>query len=591
MNMKKIFKYIAFILPLISILIGTGCKSEFEVVLPKDGFNDSTAAAKKPKVLYLIVDGARGWAVRDAQVPTIKSLLPNSTYTWYSIADEQAVGATGWADLMTGVTKTKHQVVNAEFTGAQLQDYPNLAQRIKANLPGYRVASYSASEMFKIHLTSGADVSQAFATDAEVKSSIVTELNNDDASVIIGQFSSVNTAGSQFGYTLDAAEYKNAIMQFDQYLLEMMNALKNRKNYSKENWLVVLTSNRGGEATIPVAENDNTIMSDPKRNTFTILHTPSYKQRLIARPFAGTRYTGSFLRLYSSTAANSAQPLVLRVPSVYARVVNNNDVYNFGDTTSFTIELKAKKRPNPGLSNGLRYEWPFFLTKKLPPVAPNTARNGAGWGFMWEIDKWRFHATSKNNVQFTKDGPNVLDQNWHSLAVVVDSRRTVQTYHDGVPQGNPVALPAGFGGFVTTAPLVLGYFMSDNRHMFDGYVSDIRIFKAALSDDVIKQYSCDTRITPSHPFWAKLIGYWPGTDGTGTVIRDESQANNDFIVTVDAGTTLQWTNLSDIICPPVSSDLSQGVPKTYDLPRQIYSWLAMPMPETWQLDGRVWFNQ
>jgi hypothetical protein len=117
---------------------------------------------------------------------------------------------------------------------------------------------------------------------------------------------------------------------------------------------------------------------------------------------------------------------------------------------------------------------------------------------------------------------------------------------------------------------VLGYFNArENKQMFDGFVSAVRIYKAALPESVISQYACDTRISRGHPYWNRLVGYWPVTDGSGLVIKDESPAKNDFNVNVGTGTTLQWNSFNDIICPPATADLSAQVPKTFDVPRQI----------------------
>src|SRR3546814_1929059 len=61
----------------------SACNGSFEKVLPDTDYSDSiNVIYGNPKVLYLIVDGARGVSVRDAQAPHITSLLPNSIYSW-----------------------------------------------------------------------------------------------------------------------------------------------------------------------------------------------------------------------------------------------------------------------------------------------------------------------------------------------------------------------------------------------------------------------------------------------------------------------------------------------------------------------------
>jgi hypothetical protein len=195
--------------------------------------------------------------------------------------------------------------------------------------------------------------------------------------------------------------------------------------------------------------------------------------------------------------------------------------------------------------------------------------------------------------QAADDPTNLIDGNWHSLAVVVlnrDFKRVIRYFRDGKYVAEKI-LPDNFGTMNNSAPLQMGLIPVDLNNPFDGYLSDIRIWKAALPDAVISQFSCDTRVNQSHPYWNRLIGYWPANDGSGLIIKDESPAKNDFYVSVGTGTTLQWDTLNDIICPPPTGDLALLVPKTTDLTRQILSWLAIAPPDSWKLDGRVWLNQ
>lgn len=564
-------------------IVMLSCNSGFDKLLPSKEYSDSTTAiAKGRKVLYLIVDGARGWSVRDAQAPNIIALTKNATYSWNSLSDSLSNNGNGWADLLTGVNKAKHKIIDDSFTGNKLDQYPEIFQRIKAIKPDTRTAAFATSALFKDKLTTGADVSQSYSTDAEVKTAIISELGNDASALIVGQFGAVNAAGIQFGYDNSFPAYKSAILQFDQYLGEILTALKSRKNYAKEDWLIVLTSNHGGQAVIPVEQDDKTIFSYPKANTFTVISNIGYKPYLVDKPFTGNKYTGSFLRFYSNSNDEAN--------SVFAKVKNNNSIYNLNDTSSLTIEFKVKKNIRAGTYS---YNWPIFLCKKDTSL---TVRVGQGWSIAMEIDTWRFRLdrlVSGVNKAWSINGGDLRDGNWHSCAVVIlnrDFKRVAQMYQDG-KFVREAFIDVAIGNIDNAAPLRLGYIKTDNTHMFDGYVSDIRIWKAALTAPVIAQFGCDSRITPSHPYWNRLIGYWPGNDGRDKLIKDYSPAGNDFYVTTGVNTTLQWNNLTDIICPPPTGDLALLVPKTTDLTRQILSWLAIAPPDSWKLDGRVWLNQ
>ncbi len=578
--MKKLNKLLSLLLCLGAAISLYSCDSKFDVTLSKEKFSDSTnVKGKTRKVLYLIVDGARGQVVRDAGASNINSLLKNSTYSWFSLSDSLSNDPNGWTDLMAGVTKLKHNVKDAGFTGNSLVNYPVFFKHIKSANASIRIASFASSVNFKDNLTDYANVSTVEANDAEVKSSVIAELGKDSAYVVVGQFKDVNQAGLQFGYELSTTQYKNAILQFDTYLGEILTALRARKNYENEDWLVVLTSNHGGPAVVPASQDDQTILSYPKSNTFTILYNAGYKQKQIVRPFAGNKFPGKFLRFYASAVDESK--------AVYGTVTNNNGIYDFGENTPFTIEAKIRK-PTAG-----NYSWPIFLSKK---AASANKRDGAGWSMALENNTWRFLMVNENKVGTAINGAPLTDVNWHHIAVTVytntDGKRVMRTFQDGKRVAQNDVLSIAKYNTDNIGVLKIGFYQTagSDGAAFDGYLSDIRIWKINLPDETIANFACDTRINSSHPYYNELIGAWPLTEGTGLTLKDESLANNDFTVKVGTGTTLQWTQLNNIVCPPSTTNLGLLVPRTYDLPRQILSWLTLPIPETLKLDGRVWLN-
>ncbi len=579
-----------FLLGMISL---NACNSDFEVNLGNKNYSDSTAIkGKTRKVLYLIVDGARGWVVRDANAPNINSLLPKSTYSWYSLSDSLGNNENGWADLMTGVTKLKHNVKDAGFTGSNLSAYPVFFKHIKNVNSSIRIASFASSSAFKDNLTEYANVRSHLSSDQEVKQSIVTELTNDSAYVVVGQFKGVNEAGVQYGYELGSSQYVAAIKQFDTYLGEILTALKARKSYASEDWLVVITSSHGGDAAIPDVQNDKTILSYPKANTFTILYNDGYKQKQIAKPFAGNKMPGTFVRFYSNNANTEAA-------SVYANTTDGTKdrLYDFGSNGSFTIEAKIRKIVKSG--NNWSYEWPIFLGKKV--IVPGT-HDGQGWSMQLEFESWRWLVVNEKNNHQAYVGDPIRDQNWHHIAVTCytnnSGQRVTQLYQDGKPVAN--AAGKGTSSFVNhvisnSAVLRMGFRQTglnrnDLAHLFNGYVSDVRIWRLNLPDSTIAAYACDPKVYPSHPYYNELVGNWIGNEGAGNTIKDISEYANHMTIVPGTGASLQWTTLNDIVCPPSTANIAALVPRTYDLPRQILSWLTMPVPETLKLDGRVFLN-
>ncbi|MEC5146039.1 alkaline phosphatase family protein [Chitinophaga sp. 212800010-3] len=540
----------------------------------KKKYDDVTGVvAKQPKVLFIVVDGARGEAVRDAQAPQLTAMADSAIYCWNSISDTISQDASGWADLLTGVHKEKHGVISSDFAGNHLAQYPAFFKYIKERNPAYRIAAFSASDALGKQLITGADVNKTFAgSDDAVQQALLTELKTDSAGIVFGQFDQVAAAGSAHGYDVNTPEYKAAILQVDTYIGNLLTALRQRPNYSKEGWLVVVTSNRGGPAQLDPSKDDGTILSNTRVNTFTIFYSPKYNPNFIDRPFTGNRYTGRAVRLHGNNASGA----------VYATIDSGKEDYDLGDTTDATIELKIKKNKNA--SGDYSYTWPSI-------IGNNTSTDwwhNTGWNLSLEQNNWGVHY-GQNSTHNVMVGGNIGDGKWHDLAAVFyrhDGKRWLRMLTDG--QFNLETEITGYGNFNTGAPLTLGFLPGNvsNDRWLDAYITEVKFFKAAVPDDVIKTYLCTDQLPTSHPYYDYLAGYWPCKDGFGGVFKDLGSLKHDFKI----NNSYSWEDFSDLMCPNANSNLSQMVPQPVDVVRQILSWLQIPADTKWNLDGRVWIT-
>ncbi len=537
------------------------CNSPFERMIPEREYSDSAKVVfGKPKVLYIIVDGARGTSVRNAQASNINSLLPGSIYTWNGLSDIDATtNAANFASMLTGVKATKHGVKSDDFSQNELTQYPVLFERIKDFDPEIRSVVFARSTLLKNHLCTGATLSTAYSDDAAVKSAVVTDLENEESSMIVAQFSGVDEAGKTSGYDLSFPAYKEAILKFDGYVGEMISALKRRKSYKTEKWLVVISSSKGGPFQIPAAEDDKTAFSKPELNTFTIFHNTEYFTRIITKPFLGSKFPGSFMKFSGNLKAVNAAA--------------DNSIYNFGDS-EFTIELKVKKNANTNYPSmiGKRKDW---------------THNDIGWNIFLESGYWMFNGRGNKNVTRQVKGADMAIDTWNSIALVCvnkDGKRYIRTFTNG--NFNVQSEITDLGLFDNSFPITIGKFASNGS--MNGFISDVKIWKVAIPDDKIKQFSCDTYVDPGHPYYDYLISYWPMIDGSGDVFEDQGLAKVDLKL---EGAAFTWDSFSDLICSPPASNLALLVPGAVDIPAQIYSWLRIPRQESWLLDGRVWQDQ
>ena len=579
---------------LLIILFTFSCNKKFDKVIP-DSPDGAVQAYKVPKVLYLIADGARGSSVRDAKTPVISELIKNSIYSWNSVSDTTKNDATNWADMLTGVKKEKHGVLTGDFAGNKLDEYPVIFQHIKSVKPGFRMVSFSASSAFKNNLTAGTDVSESFeGNDVAVKDRLVSFLKSDSASVIVGQFGAIEKAGKQVGFDNQYPAYKAAINTFDTQVGEILTALKARATYNNENWLIIVTSNRGGQFTLPAADDDKTLFSNTNANTFTIFHNQNYKATFIGRPFLGNTYSGSAIRFKGQNNDAVKAKLDKQI---------SNEQFNFGANSDFTVSIKVKKGKTVDRSQGdYWYQWPSILGKR-----DNSTWGNAGWNICLFYNGWRFFgAGGPNNSNGDEvGGLDFSGDTWHDLTFVIEKKadgfRYIRLYTDGVKgitnkDGASVSQPSkldwrltGSPNYNNLDPLTLGWVPGDidgNKGILNLQMSEFKIWKTALPDAVIKQYACDPTMDESHPYYDYLVGYWPMVEGQGDKLEDKGP----FAANFQLQGPYQWESFTDLICSPSNASVGNLVPKNSDIPTQILSWFNIARQDNWALDGRVWIS-
>ena len=544
------------------------CNQEFSKVIPETEPVDSVEVAfGSPRVLYIIADGARGKSVREGEFTHIHSLLPNAIYSWESLSDEETSpqNGTNWADLVTGVQKNKHGVVGDDYSGAHLDNFPTIFERIKGNLSESNLQVYTSSQAFLDHLTTGADARERLDGDAAVQAAAARALAEDDITLVTAHYTDIDDAGRAHGYDLSVAEYKAALTEFDNRVGELLDVLRNRPNYSAENWLIVVKSSKGGDFEIPEWENDNTIFSNPEVNTFTIFYSNRYTTRIINKPFLGIRFQGDFVHFRDQVRGEVT--------------AGNNDFYNL-DNSAFTIEMKIKK--NPGPDNNFEYRYPALLSKRN-----RWSWDDVGWTIFLEGRGWQFNARGLGGNVGQTNGGNLANATWNSIAVVGvirDGQRFVRTYTNG--QFNNEVNITNYGSITNDLPLILG--SRDQEGQADCYIADVRFWKVALPEDVLRQYSCETGVPEDHPYYDFLAGLWPVVGSEGNEIKDEGPFGSHMTL---SGDNITRDALADYVCAPSSEDLGQTVPSNVDVPVQIMTWLKIPRQENWQLDGRVWLDQ
>jgi hypothetical protein len=549
-------------MPLLVLCLLTlmSCNKDFENKIDLSAKADSLTGYRMPKVLYIIVDGARGASVNTTKAATVPDLVDNSLQSYSSVSDESGLPATTWADMLTGVKKNKHKVTKADFSGNNLANYPMFFKYIKAKNASLRTAAFASTPVFSTNLVSHADVNLSFNNDdAAVKNAVISELKEEKASVVLAEFNGVDRAGKQYGYDAGVKAYSDAIYQTFDYISEMVTALKQRKNYEAENWVIVVASNQGGSFTIPPSQNDGSLFSNPLLNSFTLLYNSRFTYQFFSRPnAAAVPYEGKSI-VYSSKTIFGTIP------------VSESAIYNFGTTGEYTVQLKVKILSRGDLN-------PAIIAK-----SDNTANSTAGWSFLLSNGSttWRMQLTGTAAT----GAPLDLDT-WYTLTgkLYMDgTTRRMKVFTNGI-LNSTIAMPAN--GTSTTAPLNIGYSTSYNNTAPSKLITDVRIYNTALADDYIGSNYCKTDVKSTDVYYKNLIGYWPSMDGIGNQLMDHSPSKRNFTL----NGTYSWTafnELSENLCSDLPDDIYTRMPNGVDIPSFIFGWMGIQSLGL-NLDGKTW---
>lgn len=563
---------------LIVLSIAVACNKPMPNLLQNgSGSSDSTNVnVSNSRVLYLVLDGARGQAVKDIASPNITTLARRAVYTYFSHNNESGVLATSWSDMLTGVDSTRHNVTTADFANNNFTQYPSLFTRLKELYPAWRTVAYSRNQSLSDNLLSDATINGVSQSDADITNKIINDIQTQDSKLIFGEYSGIDSAGKVDGYQSTTPSYKNAILNIDSSIGQIMNAITSRSNYSKENWMVVIASSQGGE--LPYTGNDTTDYNNPVGNGFLIFYNNNYVYNYYSQP-SKPAYTGS-------TPEQTGT-------STYAQIKDTN-AYNITANNEMTISFKLKVVSYGSLNPG--------IIKKTA----SSANSNQGW--------WFCHNGANGSIRFVLRGTGSVHggtnntitsvagyqgtNEWHSYSGKVymsGGKRYMQLYIDGLPSTSAPIEVTGLDCTTATA-FDIGQRGSYVSGTTTEMVTDVKIFNTALPDDVIAQNACKIDIDSNDAYYSHLIGYWPCTDGSGGVLTDYSSSGNDLQFYKVSGSTIttitpSWYSFNDIsnnICPTVGYSFYSQNPRSIDIPFEIYSWLGITIPFDWNLMGKYW---
>ncbi len=570
------------------VLSFVACNKTNNAVLQSSG-NEEGAVLLRQKVLLVVVDGAVGREVKSIAPPVLTGLTNHAIYSWDGLSSyiyDTVSNASTWTSLFAGVGTTKSGVTNSLAYG-NFTSYPTLFTRLRSVNPALKTSVFSSSNDIKTYLAKDATVSNSYNQDDNAtNTAALSEIKNNDPDLMVVQYHSVDAAGTASSYSATSTMYKNAIAQIDTYIGQLINTVQSRSDYAHENWLIIITSNKGSNTGLANVGSWSAF-DDPKHNTFSFFYNSRFVPKTSQSPQGIIPYAG-VVPLYTIGGSNStANPT--------NAVANSPSTIVFDSLGDYTIQCKIKIP-----SNQTAQYMGFFGTARYR-YDGGAISVGGGWLAYFESSTQyyvnvftRAGARSQYLV-----GHNIVDGQWHTIDIVF-KWNAAKTSRDGY------AVTDGVVG--TSKDVKTAYLSATNNPFTVGYtkessnsggstntktgvmITDVRIYNTALPTTYIQSNYCSTVVPDSDPYKSNLIGFWPSLDafqGTDNsyYLKDMSGRGNDLKLNGYASSSFSEQTTS--VCPAISDLLYKSVPNVVDAYPLILSWFNIPISSSWQLDGQV----
>jgi len=552
--MKKIF-YRIFPLALLMGMVYTGCKKYDN---PPPVFEElKPSVSTQRKVLIISIDGLTGSELKTIAPTNIEALRKTSKYTYDVLRGQVANDVASWATMITGVSYSKHLIKENTFQPTPKEN-SHEAPAVFRNSFDY-VLQYKSVKTAMVtpwaelrNYVKVVDFAPVVSTDVAVKDSAVNIINTSiPLGTMIVNFRDVQIAGANGGFLASNAVYKSAVLKADEYVGNLITALKARKNYATEDWLVIVTTNHGGS-------ND-----DPKPGFLIASNKNLKEQELKKSGFNTILFAGS---------------------SVNASVPNDNGLYDPGETKDFTVQMQVKFN--------VQTSYPGFLSKGTSMIG--TAITGwmfrqGGSGVSAAVGGTLNGGAGKTEYS----GGSAADFGWHTITLTMKmdnaTTRTLTTYLDGVQQ--TTANIQSKRNLSSTERLTIGYKNVDNGGTGISFqAADLCYFNTALDAATILANKGLKDMT-KHPNYANLTGYWPIDEGGEGLLANKAPGGYDMVL----NGAFTWKAMGTDVPASVTADPNAGAKSIIITPAAVSAtmlyWMNVKILPEFGIDGNPFLNQ
>ncbi|MDN3577147.1 hemopexin repeat-containing protein [Chitinimonas viridis] len=269
----------------------------------------SLASQAAPKAVLIGMDGTQYEKLQALNLPHISRFYQTKAYTGGvqgSGSEQATVSGPGWTTMLTGVWANKHGVTSNESGLANAQ-FPSVFKRIRQAKPGAYIASItnwaSINQRFLTQDVAGNNFNASGLSDQAVTDKAVEQIRNTAADFIFVALDDPDHAGHASGF---GPAYNQAIRDSDARLGQIMAAVEAKRASTGDDWLVLVTTDHGREATLGYGHGNQTLS---EKTIFIASNQPLNAE--FSQPVGNVSNQG-FSGLYGYAAHTSIAPTLLR---------------------------------------------------------------------------------------------------------------------------------------------------------------------------------------------------------------------------------------------------------------------------------------
>lgn len=233
----------------------------------------STIHAGEKKSLLIMLDGLRSDTMYSVPTPVMDTVRDGTwapgykaawTYEAHTNLDSAPNSATNHVSIATGVTATKHGVLNnGQTKNGNYAEFPTYLQRLKRANPAMKTAwLHNWGEDAAIPCDADLLKKQADMDLCDTAIQLIRGAAEDvpgdhgtvwkagqDVDAIMLYLDSMDIVGHRHGFSVFVDGYYNDLPNFDKKIGEILAAIRARKTFADEDWMIVIIADHGGIRT------------------------------------------------------------------------------------------------------------------------------------------------------------------------------------------------------------------------------------------------------------------------------------------------------------------------------------------------------